>query len=69
MEKLKKPYLAPAAELLLLAPAEAVAAGTGTTQDDRIAMNQWGLNPNGKTNIASANISGSYSFGEDGKIK
>lgn len=68
MEKLKKPYTAPVAELLLLAPAEAVAA-TETSQDNQLAMNQWGLNSNGSTHIASANISGSYQFGEDGKIK
>lgn len=65
MEKLKKPYTAPVAELLLLAPAEAVAAGAGTTQDDRIAMNQWGNKA-----LTTASITGSNTlyFGEDGKI-
>lgn len=66
MEKLKKPYTAPTAELLLLAPAEAVAAGTGTTQENQWAMNQWGHKV-----INSASIQGGntlYQFREDGKI-
>ena len=66
MEKLKKPYTAPTAELLLLAPAEAVAAGTGTTQENQWAMNKW----NNNKVLPSASITGSNfsMWGEDGKI-
>lgn len=65
MEKLKKPYTAPAAELLLLAPAEALATW-GISQNDQFAMNQWGHKV-----INSASIQGGntlYQFRENGKI-
>ena len=64
MEKLKKPYTAPAAELLLLAPAEALATGE-ISQNDQIAMNQWGHKA-----LTTASITGSNTlyFGEDGTI-
>lgn len=68
MEKLKKPYTAPTAELLLLAPAEALATGTGTTQENQWAMNKW--NNNNKV-LDSASITGSNfsMWGEDRKIR
>ena len=65
MEKLKKPYTAPTAELLLLAPAEALATWE-ISQNDQFAMNQWGHKV-----INSASIQGGntlYQFREDGKI-
>ena len=69
MEKLKKPYTAPAAELLLLAPAEAVATGE-ISQNDQIAMNQWAMNEWNYKVLPSASITGSNRtyWGEDGKI-
>ena len=66
MEKLKKPYTAPAAELLLLAPAEALATGE-ISQDDRRAMNKWGANVIDTASIQGGNTL--YQFREDGKIK
>lgn len=62
MEKLKKPYTAPAAELLLLAPAEALAS-----QDDQIALNKWG---NSILNGDTASIVGGNStyWTESGQI-
>ena len=66
MEKLKKPYTAPAAELLLLAHAEALATGE-ISQNDQIAMNQWGVNALNTASITGSNFS---KWGEDGrKIK
>lgn len=67
MEKLKKPYTAPVAELLLLAPTEALATGTGTTQENQWAMNKW----NNNKVLDSASITGSNfsMWGEDRKIR
>ena len=39
MKNTKKTYIAPAAELILLAPLEALAAPT--SQDDSIALRRW----------------------------
>lgn len=63
MKKEKKLYNAPVAELILLAPAEALAA---ETTDDSIALNQW----NGRV-VQNASIVGSNNayLGEDGKIR
>ena len=65
MEKLKKPYTAPAAELLLLAPSEALATGE-TSQETQWALNKWG-----NSTLATASIKGSNftMWGEDGKIR
>ena len=64
MEKLKKPYTAPAAELLLLAPAEALAATMGTAQENQWAMNKWGANALNTASITGSNFS---KWGEDGR--
>ena len=40
-KNVKKPYIAPAAELILLAPLEALANQTLST-GDQIALNKWG---------------------------
>lgn len=63
---IKKPYIAPAAELILLAPLEALAA-PGPTQDDNIALNKWGY----KGVVKNASVTGSNRtyWGEDGKIR
>ena len=42
-KNVKKPYIAPAAELILLAPLEALANQTLST-GDQIALNKWGKN-------------------------
>lgn len=63
MKKEKKLYTAPKAELILLAPAEALAVETSA--DDNIAMNQWG-----QPVIQNASIVGGNTtyWGEDGTI-
>lgn len=57
----RKPYTAPAAELILLAPMESLATNT----DDAFAMNKWG-----HPAIDNASIVGSNEaiWGEDGTI-
>lgn len=64
MNNEKKPYIAPAAELILLAPLEALAA-PGSTPDDNIALKKWGYNA-----VQNASVKGSNRtcWGEDGKI-
>ena len=66
MKTIKKPYIAPAAELILLAPLEALAA-PDPTQDDNIALNKWGY----KGVVKNASVTGSNRtyWGEDGKIR
>ena len=61
---IKKPYIAPAAELILLAPLEALAAPT--SPDDSIALNKWGY----KGVVKNASVTGSNRtyWCEDGKI-
>lgn len=65
MKTIKKPYIAPAAELILLAPLEALAAPT--SPDDSIALNKWGY----KGVVKNASVTGSNRtyWREDGKIE
>lgn len=62
---IKKPYIAPAAELILLAPMEALAATL--ENDDQIALNKWGF----KGVIPNASVTGSNRtyWCEDGRIR
>lgn len=64
MKTIKKPYTAPTAEPILLAPLEALAA-PDSTQDDNIALKKWGFNA-----VKNASVTGSNRtyWGEDGKI-
>lgn len=61
---IKKPYIAPSAELILLAPLEALAAPM--EQDDQIALNKWGY----KGVVKNASVVGGKRtyWAEDGKI-
>ena len=63
-KNVKNPYIAPAAELILLAPLEALAAPT--SQDDSIALRKWNFNA-----VKNASITGSNRtcWGEDGRIR
>lgn len=65
MKTIKKPYIAPSAELILLAPLEALAAPS-LTQDDNIALNKWGY----KGIVKNASVTGGKRtyWGEDGRI-
>lgn len=65
MKSIKKPYIAPTAEPILLAPMEALAA-PGSTQEDNIALNKWGY----KGVVKNASVTGGKRtyWGEDGKI-
>lgn len=60
---IKKPYIAPAAELILLAPLEALAAPG--SQEDEVALKQWGYKRFGP--VASVTSKRTY-WGENGKI-
>ena len=62
---IKKPYIAPSAELILLAPMEALAATL--ENDDQIALNKWGF----KGVISNASVTGSNltRWSEDGRIR
>lgn len=64
MNNVKKPYTAPTAEPILLAPLEALAA-PGSTQDDNIALNKWGY----KGVVKNASVTGGKQtyWGDDGK--
>lgn len=64
MKTIKKPYIAPTAEPILLAPLEALAA-PDSTQDDNIALKKWGFNA-----VKNASVTGSNRtyWGDDGKI-
>lgn len=66
MKTIKKTYIAPAAELILLAPLEALAAPS-LTQDDNIALNKWGY----KGIVKNASVTGGKRtyWGEDGRIR
>lgn len=64
MKTIKKPYIAPSAELILLAPMEALAAPV--SQEDEVALKQWGYKPFGPA--ASVTSNRTY-WGEDGKIR
>lgn len=61
MNDKRKPYTAPSAELILLAPMENLAAEA----DDALAMNKWGA-----TAVSNASIVGGNEtyWGEDGVI-
>lgn len=65
MKTIKKPYIAPAAEPILLAPMEALAAPS-STQEDNIALNKWGY----KGLVKNASVTGGKRtyWGEDGRI-
>lgn len=68
MKNVKKPYIAPAAELILLAPLEALANQTLST-GDQIALNKWGFNKWGNHRVEYASAAGSNLtyWGDDGK--
>lgn len=61
---IKKPYIAPSAELILLAPLEALANQTLST-GDQIALNKWGKSVFSQASAAGGNFT--Y-WREDGKI-
>lgn len=65
MKNVKKPYIAPSAELILLAPMEALAA-TGISTEDEVALKQWGY----KGIVKNASVVGGKRtyWAEDGKI-
>lgn len=63
MNNVKKPYIAPSAELILLAPLEALAAPG--SQEDEVALQQWGYKPFGTA--ASVTSNRTY-WSENGKI-
>lgn len=65
MKTIKKPYIAPAAELILLAPLEALAAPSISTEDE-VALKNWGYKPFGTA--ASVTSNRTY-WGENGKIR
>lgn len=64
MKTIKKPYIAPTAEPILLAPLEALAT-SDLSSDDNIALKKWGFNA-----VQNASVKGSNRtyWGEDGKI-
>lgn len=65
MKTVKKPYIAPSAELILLAPMEALAAPV--SQEDEVALKQWGYKPFG---TAASVVGGNRTYwAEDGKIR
>lgn len=65
MKTIKKPYIAPTAEPILLAPMEALAAPS-STQEDNIALNKWGY----KGVVKNASVTGGKRtyWGDDGTI-
>lgn len=70
MKNTKKTYIAPAAELILLAPLEALAA-TSLSDEDSRALNKWGFNKWKGSVIPNASATGGNltCWGEDGKIR
>ena len=66
MKTIKKPYIAPTAEPILLAPMEALAAPS-STQEDNIALNKWGY----KGVVKNASVTGGKRtyWSEDGRIR
>lgn len=65
MKNTKKTYIAPAAELILLAPLEALANQTLST-GDQIALNKWGKSVFSHASAAGGNRT--Y-WREDGKMQ
>ena len=65
MKNTKKTYIAPAAELILLAPLEALANQTLST-GDQIALKRWGQNVFSNASVTGGNLT---SWGEDGSKK
>lgn len=65
MKTIKKTYIAPSAELILLAPMEALAA-TGISTEDKVALQHWGYKPFGT--VASVTGSNRTYWREDGTI-
>lgn len=65
MNNVKKTYIAPTAEPILLAPLEALAAQGSAQDDDNIALKKWGFNA-----VKNASVTGSNRtyWGDDGKI-
>lgn len=64
-KNVKKPYIAPAAELILLAPLEALANQTLST-GDQIALNQWGKSVFSTASVTGGNLT---RWDEDGRIR
>lgn len=64
MKTIKKPYIAPTAEPILLAPLEALAT---SAQEDNIALKKWGWGYNAVQNASVKGSNRTY-WGEDGKI-
>lgn len=64
MKNTKKPYIAPTAEPILLAPLEALANQTSST-GDQIALNRWGKNVFSNASATGGNLT---CWGEDGTI-
>lgn len=64
MKTIKKPYIAPSAELILLAPLEALANQQTLSTGDQIALNKWGKNV-----FSPASVTSNRTYwGENGKI-
>lgn len=64
MKTVKKPYIAPSAELILLAPLEALANQQTLSTGDQIALNKWGKNV-----FSPASVTSNRTYwGDNGKI-
>lgn len=64
MKNTKKTYIAPSAELILLAPMEALANQQTLSTGDQIALNKWGKNV-----FSPASVTSNRTYwGENGKI-
>ena len=64
MKNTKKPYIAPSAELILLAPMEVLANQQTLSTGDEIALNKWGKNV-----FSPASVTSNRTYwGENGKI-
>lgn len=64
MNNVKKTYIAPTAEPILLAPLEALAT---STQDENITLKKWKWGYNAVPNASVKGSNRTY-WGEDGKI-
>lgn len=64
MKTIKKPYIAPTAELILLAPLEALANQT-LSNGDEIALKKWNFNAVKNASITGSNLT---RWSEDGRI-